>query len=535
MNFGLGQTGNVAPQGLNYGLGGQAGGSVIASSQPGAILMVFSPINHGIQVVRPNVYKFDDNMVDVLTSGNSLGSTINNINRNRNLLAGAIMPDRFGMQMNTYQLNNLYSFILIVNHQMGVQSELNFGNTSYKSVHTGYFMDEPIAPLTWNTGAPITNPKCHMMFTHSNAYGHNLQQNFSQNGANAFNSVMANDDVVPQVADVYVDEPLELCDIGSITMASQMDPYSKESVSTGKSNKLSQQSNAAPIINDRVKSPRSQLIELATCVDNARTIASVEEDYSGGLERGLIGTDPNEAFTDNLYLSLNRPQANEIQNGINPAVGMSIEQLDHMFGGTVDVRPYQIPYDPHYEVRDQTNTDNTTVFSSLVSNISSAAAASCGILCCMIGYSSHRGLGDATAQGWAIDPEMGVTLVTPNPTQKQLDDAVTMFTRHLELSLFPVLLQATQAFQMVIDIDVTGSTNIQLKMDGFGAESGGFYTAHNKMGGMTSPALGTANTANNNKAQFEYIVDKICDRSFGGRQGMVEQQPVQPSGVINFF
>jgi hypothetical protein len=477
---------------------------------PKVSLYIFTPTQHNDVVVRPYIYNFNSNMVDSFINCNSIGDNFKYMMSSGNML-DSILPSPNGIQLNTSMLDSYYSFILIIDSAEEVRSMLAFGQPKRRTVLTGYFYDEPLNQMTLWSSSPTINPNAVMVFTHNTSLLLNSGSQYGSNTRKKIN-ISAMHDIIPQSTESFTDlNGLALCDIGSITNAFKPDDYSEESVATGIPYALSGFNNNSPTIHNRVKSPKEQLIDIAFGVDQAVHMAktdSVVYGQFGNENESLLGNDNNELFMSNLYSYFSRPDITQVQQGINSSTCITLQELINMYNNT-EIIPCQVPFNPEYDVRSQSEINIQTVFSSLASKVINATAESMLISTIAFRYSSWNKANSMDRGGaWEILSANSM-IGKEDDDGSGLDTAIRNFMKELEISLFPILLKAGGEFDIVANYDATGNTSIDLYFLDYYNESHAYYTDHNRLGGMTSPALGTFDNVTHNRNQFDTLASEL--------------------------
>lgn len=482
---------------------------VVTTNTPissGATLYIFTPVSHGSQVIRPYVFNFDQNLVNMFSAGGAT-ETVRRINTyDNNNVVHAILPSRNGIPLNTSVLDALYSFALIIDSSEQTRSQLAFGKPQRRIILTGYFLDEPIAPMTLYSSNPVLNPNALMVFTHNNSISKNFGRGF---GASVTDNMAINAqvDIVPQLTDSMSDDHLQFCDVGSITNSFKPDRWSNEPIPTGNHLDLASRGGLSTTINDRIKSPRSQLINLAHGVDQAITVANSQSKIYGGLERSLVGNDPHDEFVGTLYSYFQQPDYAAIHQGINPSEHIPISKLCSIYPH-IEVVPCEIPYNPVHDSMDQREMTIQTVLSSMISH-SVAAMATSNILGTIVFRYSSWNKNPMEGQGgsWQI-VNASLLIGEDNANGTRLHDSIQKFMMNVELSLFPILLKMGGEFDLSVSYDSTNNTVIDLNFLDM-PQQHGFYTDQCRLGGIKSPAVGSAIHSNNNINQFNALIDQL--------------------------
>jgi hypothetical protein len=504
-------------QGFNPSMGGISpsfdsrhmfGGNIANNAR----LFIFTPIRHGSQALRPYVYNFNQSTVDAFINNNGAMDALHTVNRFDKDMCSVITPSMNSISLDTSMLDNYYSFILVVDAVEPVRSMIAFGGPKHRTVLSGYFIgDEPISAMTLWMANPSLNHDALMIFTHNNSVALNFGNQFKGgfNGSTDNISILAAMDIVPQALDSMVSgHDLSLCDLGSIASSFTPDGYSPRSIPTGKPLALAGFNGLSPAIDDRIKSPKHQLIDLTNGISQAVSMSSSDYKVFGSMEGSLIGNNPQDTFTDHIYAHLQRPDASMVHQGINPANFLTLGQLCAMFPN-IEVQPCAVPYDPQHDLRDQTDINIHTVFSSLVSHSVAAMASTSLLGTIMFRYCSWaRNSLEARSGAWQILGQPSLML-GDEVADQMLEKSVNGFIKSMESNLFPILQNAGGAFDLLVNYNSTGTTDVDLHFMDFSSDGRGYFTIHNRLGGIISPAVGSKADAMHNKQSFESLVNEL--------------------------
>jgi hypothetical protein len=117
----------------------------------------------------------------------------------------------------------------------------------------------------------------------------------------------------------------------------------------------------------------------------------------------------------------------------------------------------------------------------------------------------------------------------PEITEQLVSDILYRFRTRMESDLFPVLRAFAGEFSLFVDFDMIASTVIDLQfMDC--PDSHGLYEAHNRLGGVISPAVGSGVHLVHNRTELDSLTTQLSSNVVGRMPlSIAEQYPYQPN------
>lgn len=493
-------------QGIPDAFKGEVGNSVK--------LFIFTPRIHGGICLRPSMFNFNPGVVEELINAQSACmATAMYGTPETTYLTKAIKPDAIGVSLDTSMLDQMWSFVLVFDHIGGSLTVRSFGGPHRRAVLTGYFLEEPVVPYTLKSSRPILNLNSILIFTHESMGV--ITKHLAQRTRDSI-SIATNNDYVPQLVDAYAGgDNLALVDASTIARCTVSDGTSKSRILIDDPAVISSKNGLSPVLSASCKTPRQHMVTIAEAVDSAVDAVSNHNDsYSsfdiGGKKR--IGDDPFTTFIDTLHRHLGLGAHAGINWSLDPASPISLGMLEGKFPN-MNVYPISIPSTPCYEVGNQSEVNPHNTFSSMVSSSVSAYAMDLGISGIGFRYDSFTpGTFGQRRGNWQM---MRVSsFLGDEITEQQLFGNVNQFKLGMESDLFPVLRAFNGEFSLIVDYDMIGSTVVDLHFMDY-EDPYGMYEAHNKLGGIISPAVGTLNVLHTNREQFDQLTTLTTSNAIG--------------------
>lgn len=476
-------------------------------------LVVFTPISHGVQVVRGYRYMFNENVLDVMAESASSISALREIHNPQNIdMNASILPDAHGVTLDTSTLDDMYSFVLVISDAHPMRSRFIQG-PKQRIVLTGYFVDIPLtkSPLG---GDLVLNEQAVMVFTHAESMVLNT-------GYNAHGSVPARVqnglDYVPGMAAMLAEgsDDLMFCDYTSLSMAgdfSYEDEFSvgrdnSEFMLTGNTNTVGG-SKVAKAVDGFMKSPKHQLGGIMEAIN----IGYADAEANMSLHGASMDTNYGKSTTSEFLLGVQRYMANgaipRMQKAINPADPMTLNAFKDLFP-SAEIIPVEVPRSPVDNCIDQTHSTKRTIYSSLIGNVVSGICNDLGIASIAFRYDSYKG--DLSRRGaWYIEPT-SVSLITSEDADGSLTKAaVVKFRKLIELNLVPILRLIGGEFMVQVKFDLVTATIIDLNFLDEGRPEEGWFITPNRMGGLSNPTLGSADLSAVNEQQLSDLYRELA-------------------------
>jgi hypothetical protein len=492
-----------------------------------AALYLFSPKETPNQVLRPYVYKFNSELVDVLMENNNSPTLTHGLINLRHspVVNNSIIPDAQGVKMNTSAaFSSKWLFVLVIDAPVSRMAG-GIPSSNSRQIISGYCSEEPLNPLTLFQVNPTVNPNSCLVPTHCTVV--NLNKKISHMGEQQYMVITSDDDTVPQVTEQLADESMFIMNPGDIRRVSNVTtyatPYTNTVVAPGAMSigNLHTRSGSSPT---RLKSPRHHLRELTYAIDTAIegsdsmrnpvfSHSMLSDDRFGG-ESSIF----EELFNGQLSNSSHLNNRSTTNIGVDPTHPIMLGHLISIYPG-VHILPMKRAYGAQWDVRPQDGINIQNSMSSMVSSAISAICTNCGLLGVIFRYNSWANGTMSPEQGcWKIE---GYSTILQMPESSQLA-MLTSFKRSMEMDLFPILLSIGGHFDLTTHYDLTGEILVDLQYLDY-APVGGLYETSNMYGGMMSPMVGNMRIFENNYHEMNALVNRTMIEACGSSMGGVVQ------------
>lgn len=477
----------------------------------GVKLLIFTPRNHGNMVIRTNKFNFKNAMYDTLSDGSSAKHCLAT---NFEVFTQAITPSHQGIQIDTQQLDTMWSFVLIFDKVGDRPSAFGAPANRKRVVLKGYFMGEPMSVQNLFMSSPPINHSALMFFTNDSTSMINME--VSQRGSKYNISSINNVDIAHGFINNHTIGAGDLfrTDVSSLAKSSALGDSSSMMSSPYAATIASKQTDESPgiIFGAQTKSPHAQFMEVAGAIDVAA------RDTGGGIAQWGnndydLGDNEFDKFMKVMNMQLARSTISISQEGLNPLRPESLGTF--LARHNVTVIPCRIPQDSQFDVRPQSDINIQNVFSSLAANVISTAAADNQISKIIFRYSSWAKDTYGMRGVWQLQQAATLYQDLSHIADQHLTKALGSFRLLMEQHLWPVLNSAAGDFDLVCSYDSSNSTIIDLNFLDH-QQIGGFYEVHNRLGGLINPSLGTEDTFNNNRNQMNNLCAAVAGKLTGG-------------------
>lgn len=476
----------------------------------GIDLFVFTPRSHGVTILRPQVFNFDEQMANDFTSVNAtenLGTLFKDPSKEST--RNAILPSHKGIQLDTTNFDNCWSFILVIDGQSMVFTDARYGSPKNRTVLTGYFLEEPFAPHTLQWTSPIPNLHAKMMFTRESKI--TLQALAGYQGTREHAKVAINNDLIPQAVSVMpmdANGDLMLTDTGSIAKLTGFQDNGNERFISGDSAVIGQFQKAKSVPRC-MYNPHQQLMGLSQAIHTGIIEAEALAENQNATCFGSNQNVPYEfqTYTNSQVGLLNRSIPSVGTGEFNPSVPSTFGDLNHMFPN-MRAHPLKVPTTTNVDIYGQENIHVRSTMSNLAVSVISGMATEYQISSIMFRYStwSPDQTSRLTGGVWNIE---AVTPIVSLDDQKFYRD-IERFKNELSTSLWPVLQAASGDFDIMVNFDMANSTMVNLNyLDNGDAFGGSYYEHHNRLGGIAASNIGDDSTFHNNLNQYTALLGKI--------------------------
>lgn len=501
-----------------------------------ATLHLFSPKVLPAQVLRPYVYNFTPKFVDDVMSitGGSLQAAVAPMGAGiiSDSVNQAILPDVNGVLLDTYTINNQWSFVLILD-----DSPINRGmrnampGPTVRMVCTGYTNTEPINPLTGTL-----NPNAVLIFT--NTAVTYLTSDVGQFGTQRKYQCSTNSDFVGELNAQLSNEPLFIGTPGDIAanvttvMGENGEP---EVIGDYGSMALSNEKVDTPSrsVSTTLSSPKHQLGAIMASVDGA--INSV--DNHDWLRSSIIAETPDNHYdVAKNYFKQNAPGSNNSlpKIGLDTSRPLTISEVEFHYG-VINVGLHRVPNESTWGVSPQDTQTVRNQMSSMIAASISSYLPGCCLSDIAFRYCSwtRADMFSTVNNGvWQIMQYHNLINVTPQEEKSNIQT----FQSVCETQLFPILKSVHGEFDLMVYCNSAGEIVVDLLYldDRNQLNPGeGFYETNSRLGGLTNPMVAGFDNINHNVTQLHGITDILIGKKLGPGQFNAAPVNMQPVGVPN--
>jgi len=491
------------------------------SSQPSVMLYIFSPCTREDPIIRPHSYNLDPETMNTIqeTVSNVRQDTLRSISgvardkfylQNDPNIDQALMPGNMSFRFGRNYLNDLPSFVLMVNNA-SIQSRVAVnGNLKNSIIYTGYFLDEPIS----RRGGYL-NPECEMVFTHMTQI--DVDEVAANTGYNAIARPRLDVDILsPRILDLdsthdderkYLLSPVEV--VGAIADDTSPDrPYDvvDQEIAT-----LERKDFAATEISV-YNSPRQQMNRVLSSL--AKTVVEFDADTSNPMSG--LGRAPS-LFSDRFGIK------KTFQNFLGGTYSdrligpdyrkvITVGQLSRMYPSVEDNLTYiQLPDDMTMSVIDEENTDLLTIMSCFLKHSVPSVFADHGISQIAFRYATSDPRDNFITRR---DREPIWDIIECQPFMAEpiehTRERVEMMFRHLREYVFSVVENICDDIEVLIQHRSCADTVIQLQLRDHTEEiNDGFSVLQGSLGGIVSPNLGGSDNFENHNSTLTSMLDLV--------------------------
>jgi hypothetical protein len=463
------------------------------------LIMIFiSPFNLGSQVIRPLKYNFHENTYREIN---------NHIDRQGNLdyvpfikneyIKSAILPDANGINLETRDLSEYWTFVLIFNTHnpnYGLQGSFN-KDVGQRLIMSGYVLGEPPVNINTNT----INLNAILVTTHSNDLVINERLDQRMGAMNSLN-ITSHSDAVPSIINNFVNTDLNVLTPGDVFRSTSMIDSSLQlsTAATSVSGNTHQQS----ILFDTIEnSPSFHFQGLLRSIDESRN-DTLKDSYTSSIASGGFVGNTKEMFKERLMGNLHFARGAgiyfpSIARLADPSIPNKIEEIlaicpnyshiviDREKNVRGEVRPQDDMNSPH-------NVFCTLIASSISTICGNEAITS-------VGFAYKSWVKNTRLYGkngyWEI-PHMESKV--PINEQQQLYK-IEAFKKTVEKSVFDTIVTVIGHFEVFVEYSEIGDIVIDLKLNDIDNNyNHGFYVSSGTLGGLHASALGDFSTLQNN-------------------------------------
>lgn len=495
------------------------------TDRPKQILFLYSPRMYGKQVMRPYVYQFNENGLDMLMHGTD-GGMAKALEKKQLVtdprVAGMIAPLSNGTPLDMSVINELWTFTLMVD----VMST-SFGGAAKlrrRFVYQGVCLDEPISMLTMWTGSPTPNQACPLRFTHVTEVM--VDPRVSAMGATPRTIVRADADILDSSLNTQAgeelyaatpDKMLERTDAGSGVHSEGLAALSASDRGVG--------------VLSTIKSPLAHLRTLCMGLDQQIHLSEAGSGASVVGEMSTVG-DPYsvDEFKTGVVGEWGQACVTPgVMNGdITPDSIMLLGNVIRVFPD-IAIVPFKFsnPQSPAQlggAVMEQDTISPKTVYSSMVNAAMSAMALQYGFAQIHVIVDTlvaqNDGVGGASV--W-FDPDLTKLLLPPqdyNAAQQTMTGALDGLRNQILFDLVPALNAGKMGpFRFEVMFSINGDTYVDLNFYDYDSLGPGIMESGNRIANCNSPNCTTAQHFINNGCALDTLVHNVFGKSINNSFG----------------
>ena len=482
-----------------------------------AVMYIFTPAKKITQVVRPYKYAFTDNVVNNMMDVHSNTNRISNLNLADDDLKKAVIPSSQGIHVDLFNIENYYTYMLIIDTRVGNELFGTSQNTSKRLIYAGYFLDEPFVPSTLHMSTPTMNPNARAIVTHGDCLQNTVA--FTEFGRQSPTDVIASNDMVHQHMGQNFNEQVGLCDYIAISKGHGVD-NSGHLIRNSNPIVLPEMSKNAESIPLDLRSPRSHINGIANAVANGiderrdyQVRSQIMEETDDGKNIDMFNN-----VSSAIVTRLQRPTiSSALSRAFDPSMPITMGELDRLLEGGLQVQPFSIPFNPQVDIKDPTSISAENVMGSMAAHTVTAYATNCGLSTVAFRYSSYLKSIDNPSLGVWVWEDAKPTIAVASDNNQAVSQFVRTFEMLMETGLFPLLKAHYGEFDLLCKFNLAGDMLISLKyMDmANNTHNDGFVIVHNALGGMISPSLGSYEDVAHNRNQITELLSRAVGKTAG--------------------
>lgn len=491
------------------------------SSQPSVMLYIFSPCTREDPIIRPHSYNLDPETMNTIqeTVATVRQDTLRSISgatrdrfymHNNPTIDQALLPGNQSFRFGRNYLNDLPSFVLMVNNAPIHSRVAINSNLKNSLIYTGYFLDEPLS----RRGGYL-NLDCEMVFTHMTQI--DVDQVAEKSGFNAIARPRLDVDILsPKIVDLdsshdderkYLLSPVEV--VGAIVDDSSPDrPFeiTDQEVAT-----LDHKDLAATEISV-YNSPRQQMNRVISSL--AKTVVEFDASQTSPLVgNGRVASIFSDRFgIKKTFQNFLGGTYSDRLVGPDYRKVITLGALSRLYPNVEDNLTYiELPDDMSMDVIDEENTDLLTIMSCFLKHSVPAVFADHGISQIAFRYATSDPRDNFITRR-EREPVWEILECQPfmaEPIEHTRERVELMF-RHLREYVFSVVENICDDIEVLIQHRSCGDTVVQLQLRDHTEEiNDGFSVLQGSLGGIVSPNLGGSDNFENHNNTLTSMLDLV--------------------------
>lgn len=469
-----------------------------------AVLLIFSPKNRPPQVIRPNVYRFTDQVAQDIVDDRDRRILGFDQSTSTPSIDTAILPSGVGIPLDYNFINSRYTFMLIIDQCASMYpGKASVPGPARRLVATGVFDTEPIAHYVEGTSrSAAINPNAVMMFTHTDIVI--LHGSISPNSYDMIPSLSNCFDTIPSVTgmvantELYVGSAVNAYNSVNLPTNTQEDLIYAPGASSVKVNDA-----GSSTIDVNEKTARQHMDSIINIIDSAVDANDPFAPKSTATNR-LFTLPPLDGYKSTVEQMIHSMQSPKLFNGIDTTKPMTLGYLDRLYPNMYVMPIRQNPVS-QWGLRDPVVASRNTIMSSMISTTVTAMASQCNLSSVVFRYDSSAGLNRTPSWQLFNSP---TTLAPQN--QNGIRSCFNAFKRALEGGLFKTLKAHNGDFSLYVYYDIGSGCLVDFQYkDDIPESPGSFIETAGCLSGMQSPVIGTYDILRNNGLQLHQLIDRV--------------------------
>lgn len=515
---------NVESVGLQGGQSVAPAMSFGALANTHAMLYLFQKTEIPTQYRRSYEYNFDGNFTKELSAKmDTKLSTLNGGGWNRmddcmygsQYATTAVMPSANSMELNTNDFCMRWSFVLLVKSSDGATPFAAIPVVSTNEIYSGFLIDDPYSAYT--LAMPTANldhsynPNCRLQITHFTKFA--SDNSVDAGGYNAGSHTVTGDyDVVsPSSSQQIVPETVALRSLqpGTLLENAHIDEQYHSYVSPDSFAPLLTNNDTPLYVPSRYNDPRQHVGQLVDAMVQFKKNETPPADYMFGGPR-LPGEEVSAA---DVMLSTTKTLLDSEfhvsgRSALDPSVPVSLSELDKIFPD-MRVVVFDQPAGLQYTAVNTGAPTRTNILSAVITSALPALLTDSGLSSIGFHYNSwqqdemgHLGL-------WYLE---GISTLYPATDEIKIQK-FNSFKWLFNNNIAPIITSSAGDFYLECWTSLGGTTIVKLKLKNFttGNEPlGGYVSVDNRLGGLSSPLVGSYNSAFNNATQLKSVITNLA-------------------------
>lgn len=466
------------------------------------VLYLISPRHFDPQIQRPFQMSFSDQYTrlvnDTFTArgGNFSQPDIDRLAQTAIQQSTIVPTMQSPTVIRTDQLSYYWTFIMVVydDHYNGVAAT---GNQSRQTIMTGYFVEEPVNPMSLGHTTPTINPNAYMVVTHK-VVSQQYQRYNGYGAKSQINRVIDVDVANAQVSNVLGTGHTIIQTPSSLFSMAEFDHDNGSTYTTLTREHALENQVTATAVQKAIYDPAKLAGSMLKSIGIAK-----EQEQSNDVLGGSI-------LNDSAYPML--VQSNfETASFHNNWTGKLRENDPVQLSSVIamfnpEIQPIQTQRTSLVGFASQADQTVESIYGSLLMNILPELLSRAALTRMAFRYTSDTGVNSFTSDAMdsyqfdAIDP------ILPMESSDLHKNAMSILT-YLKQTIFSQMIATTGHFLIMVDVTTLDTSNIQIKFFDHDLTYSQPFVAPTIYGGLISPTLANADLAESNAYSLRTFVN----------------------------